>query len=78
MGLPPYGDETGTQVISRIDKGERLCKPDVCPDHVFKIMESCWNYKPADRPTFKNLSEFFANDPDYQNLTELIKSEHIS
>lgn len=60
-----------------IESGKRLQRPELCPDNVFNIMENCWNYKPKDRPSFKYLTEYFSKDPDYQNLTELIKTEQI-
>ncbi|XP_055373140.1 tyrosine-protein kinase Shark [Condylostylus longicornis] len=78
MGEPPYGDMRGVDAIKLIEEGKRLSQPALCPDNVYKIMEHCWNYKPKDRPTFRYLTEFFASDPDYQNILELVKSEHIS
>lgn len=77
FGQPPYGDMKGVDVIKIVEDGKRLTKPDACPDNVFQIMENCWNYSPKDRPTFRHLTEFFANDPDYQNLVELIKTRNI-
>lgn len=77
-GEAPYGDRKGVDVIKIIELGERLKKPKQCPDNVFQIMENCWNYNPKDRPTFNYLSTFFASDPEYQNLIELIKTETIS
>lgn len=77
-GEAPYGDLKGVDVIKLVEIGKRLSKPKLCPDNVFQIMENCWNYNPKDRPTFRHLTQFFANDPDYQNLVELINTEHIS
>lgn len=77
-GKPPYGDMKGVDVIKIIENGERLKKPDICPENIFNIMENCWNYNPKDRPTFRHLTEFFSNDTDYQNITELIQTENIS
>lgn len=77
FGQPPYGDMKGVDVIKIVDKGIRLTKPDACPENVFKKMEDCWNYSPRDRPTFRHLTEFFSNDPDYQNLVEMIKTQNI-
>lgn len=77
-GLAPYGDMKGVDVIKLVEIGQRLAKPTKCPDNVYQIMENCWNYNPKDRPSFRHLTQFFANDPDYQNLIELINTEHIS
>ncbi|XP_075167012.1 SH2 ankyrin repeat kinase [Haematobia irritans] len=78
LGEPPYGDIRGVEAIQLIENGQRLPKPHLCPTHIYEIMFSCWNYNAKDRPTFRYLTEFFARDPDYQNIVELIKSEHIS
>lgn len=78
LGQAPYGDMRGVDAIKLIEKGYRLSQPKLCPDNVYKIMENCWNYNPKDRPTFRYLTEYFSKDPEYQNLSELIKSEHIS
>lgn len=78
LGEPPFYDLRGVDAIQLIEEGKRLLKPQLCPDHVYKIMESCWNYKPKDRPCFRYLKEFFSTDPGYQNLIELVKTEHIS
>lgn len=78
LGAPPYGDIKGVDVIKSIEAGQRLPKPTMCPDSVSEIMESCWNYYPRNRPTFKQLTQLFLNDPDYQNITELIQTGDIS
>ncbi|XP_031636726.1 tyrosine-protein kinase Shark isoform X2 [Contarinia nasturtii] len=77
FGQTPYGDMKGVEVIKMVEMGSRLSKPLACPDNVYEIMSSCWNYNPKDRPTFRYLTEFFSNDPDYQNLIELIKTQNI-
>lgn len=77
-GQPPWGDMKGVDVIKLVEIGKRLTRPPLAPDNVYRIMENCWNYNPKDRPTFQYLTQFFANDPDYQNLFELIKSGSIS
>lgn len=61
-----------------VEKGERLQKPDDCPDDVYSVMERCWSYAPQERPTFRELFEFFSNDPDYANLRDLISTVDIS
>lgn len=77
FGQPPYDDMLGVDVIKLVEKGIRLSKPDACPENVFQKMKDCWNYAPRDRPTFRHLTEFFSNDPDYQNLVEMIKTQSI-
>lgn len=76
-GQPPYGVMQGVEVIKMIGDGQRLARPDNCPDHVYVMMENCWHYNPKERPTFRHLTEFFAQDPDYQNIVDLIKTQNI-
>ncbi|XP_073846652.1 SH2 ankyrin repeat kinase [Musca autumnalis] len=78
LGEPPYGDIRGVDAIKLIESGQRLPQPPLCPAHIYEIMLNCWNYKAKDRPTFRYLTEFFARDPDYQNILELVKTDHIS
>lgn len=78
FGEPPYGNMKGADVIKMVEKGSRLSKPDACPDNVFNIVSSCWNYDAKDRPTFRFLTDFFSNDPEYQNLIGLFKTQNIN
>ncbi|XP_015602408.1 tyrosine-protein kinase Shark [Cephus cinctus] len=77
-GEQPYGDRRGVDVIQLVEKGERLEKPEKCPEHVYLVMQSCWSYLPEDRPTFKDLLEIFSSDPEYANIRELVSAVDIS
>lgn len=47
------------QILHKLDKeGERLPKPEDCPQDVYNVMSQCWAQKPEDRPTFVALREF--------------------
>ncbi|XP_034945799.1 tyrosine-protein kinase Shark [Chelonus insularis] len=77
-GEQPYGNRRGVDVIKLIETGERLSKPEDCPDHIFEMMQKCWSYHPHNRPTFAELFEFFSTDPDYENLKDLVANVNIS
>lgn len=50
---------SSTQILHKIDKeGERLPKPEDCPQDIYNVMLQCWAQKPDDRPTFVALREF--------------------
>jgi len=51
-GSLPYSELSNKQVTEAVIKGERLPKPDSCPDGVWIIMKNCWNEIPSKRPTF--------------------------
>jgi serine/threonine protein kinase len=51
QGFLPYhtiGDDK--EVAQAVIAGERLPKPEHCPDDVYAIMQSCWQKRPMDRP----------------------------
>ncbi|KAH8348792.1 hypothetical protein KR084_011151, partial [Drosophila pseudotakahashii] len=77
LGAPPYGEISNVDAIKLVDSGERLPQPNLCPAYIYAVMQSCWKERPKDRPTFVYLTEFFARDPDYQNLPELVQTVHI-
>ena len=64
LGLLPYGDiNDDRQVAQAVMAGDRLPKPEYCPDGVYAIMQSCWQKKPKHRPDIPaihtNLQEVF-------------------
>lgn len=49
----------GWQILHKIDKeGERLPRPEDCPQDIYNVMVQCWAHKPEDRPTFVALRDF--------------------
>ncbi|XP_015522213.2 tyrosine-protein kinase Shark isoform X1 [Neodiprion lecontei] len=77
-GDQPYGDRRGVDVIQLVENGERLEKPDKCPEHIYTVMKRCWSYSAVDRPNFAELLEIFSSDPEYTNIKELIAAVDIS
>ncbi|KAJ8011141.1 hypothetical protein DPEC_G00055100 [Dallia pectoralis] len=58
-GQEPWLGLNGSQILHKIDKeGERLPKPEDCPQDIYNVMLQCWAQKPEDRPTFVALREF--------------------
>lgn len=52
--MPPH-----FQILHKIDKeGERLPRPEDCPQDIYNVMVQCWAHKPEDRPTFVALRDF--------------------
>ncbi|XP_013395957.1 tyrosine-protein kinase HTK16 isoform X2 [Lingula anatina] len=73
FGEQPYGEMNGAQVIALIEKGGRLQIPERCPEKVYDIMLQCWDYDDKNRPTFQQLNEHFAMDPEYATTRDLVK-----
>ncbi|XP_045499325.1 tyrosine-protein kinase Shark isoform X1 [Colias croceus] len=70
-GKQPYGDMRGTEVIQLVESGERLERPDNCPDEIYQVMLDCWAYTPEVRPTFSKLVDVFSQHPDYVNISQM-------
>eukprot|EP00038_Savillea_parva_P008404 m.176720 g.176720 ORF g.176720 m.176720 type:complete len:669 (+) comp14224_c0_seq1:86-2092(+) len=77
-GKKPYFGLSNKEVVSKIDKGYRMEKPQGCPEGIYKIMLDCWKTEPMDRPTFESLvfrlEDFFhsgeANYTDPANFVD--------
>lgn len=77
MFIRPLFSPFYSQVISLVERGERLSQTTECPDDVYKLMRRCWEYDPKDRPTFSELLEIFSSDPEYVNIKELVVESTI-
>ncbi|XP_045179524.2 epidermal growth factor receptor-like [Mercenaria mercenaria] len=65
-GKRPYEKSHNRDVLSLIEKGDRLPQPDICTIDVYMNMIKCWMYNAENRPSFKELAEDFskmARDP---------------
>ncbi|KAM9719601.1 tyrosine-protein kinase Lyn [Menidia menidia] len=73
-GKVPYPGMTKGEVISSVQRGYRMPRPDNCPLELYDIMTSCWKDRPGDRPTFDYiqsvLNDFYtATEGQYQQQT---------
>ena len=55
MGVKPFQGVRNSEVIAKLEDGERLALPPGCPPRLYSIMSSCWAYEPSNRPTFQQL-----------------------
>ena len=55
--LPPSLHPLHTQVQYELKQGNRLARPTLCPQEIYKIMVPCWNPKPLARPSFDELRQ---------------------
>ncbi|XP_069549694.1 tyrosine-protein kinase Fes/Fps [Brachyistius frenatus] len=55
MGMTPYTSMTNQQTRDEVEKGYRMPTPHTCPAEISKIMNSCWQYEPKNRPSFKKV-----------------------
>ncbi|XP_028258188.1 tyrosine-protein kinase Fes/Fps [Parambassis ranga] len=55
LGMTPYTSMTNQQTRDEVEKGYRMPAPHGCPVEISRIMSSCWQYDPRNRPSFKKL-----------------------
>jgi serine/threonine protein kinase len=51
----PYAGLSNQEVMSCVQRGERLRKPDNCPDTIYEMMQRCWMVETRDRPQFSDI-----------------------
>lgn len=56
-GVKPFQGIKNSEVIGKLENGERLALPPDCPPRLYSLMSQCWSYEPAKRPEFKNIKE---------------------
>lgn len=59
-GKKPYDGLNGQLILEQIENGYRLECPEGVPRDVYTIMNSCWEYREEDRPTFQTLAQELA------------------
>jgi insulin receptor len=62
----PHQDLTNDQVLEYVKAGGVLQRPEGCPDRLFNLMESCWQFQPNKRPTFAEIIENILPDVSLQ------------
>ncbi|RVE47856.1 hypothetical protein evm_007487, partial [Chilo suppressalis] len=54
-GMSPYPGVDLADVYHMLEKGYRMECPPGCPAAVYELMRGCWQWAPADRPTFRDI-----------------------
>ncbi|KAG4070105.1 hypothetical protein HA402_013348 [Bradysia odoriphaga] len=68
-GVKPFQGIKNSDVIGKLENGERLPLPNNCPPRLYSLMSQCWSYEPHKRPNFKNVKE---------TLYEILQEERSS
>ncbi|XP_066283577.1 fibroblast growth factor receptor 4-like [Branchiostoma lanceolatum] len=55
LGGDPYPDVPMAQLKERIQTGLRMPQPQGCSDGMYDLMQQCWRWQPAERPSFRTL-----------------------
>ena len=57
-GVKPFQGVKNNDVIGKIEAGERLPLPLVCPPSLYNLMCGCWSYEPSRRPSFGQVKTY--------------------
>jgi hypothetical protein len=55
MGAQPYAGKSNSETTEFVLAGNRMTKPERCPEEVYKIMQQCWLEKTKDRPSMRDI-----------------------
>uniref|UniRef100_A0AAY4A7P1 Tyrosine-protein kinase n=1 Tax=Denticeps clupeoides TaxID=299321 RepID=A0AAY4A7P1_9TELE len=67
FGKIPYPGMSNGEVMTSVQRGYRMPRPEPCPAELYEIMTSCWKDKPEDRPTFDYMQSVL---DDFYTATE--------
>ncbi|XP_075454735.1 protein-tyrosine kinase 2-beta isoform X2 [Ascaphus truei] len=76
FGKQPFFWLENKDVISVIEKGDRLPKPEMCPPTLYTLMTRCWTYDSFERPKFTELACSLSDI--YQTEKEIVKDKERS
>ena len=76
-GAQPFDGMTGHEAVAHTDAGHRLPQPERADYTVYRWMRDCWEVDPKARPSFKELAEFFSENPEYVNMRELLVYQDV-
>lgn len=66
FGEKPFTGVKNSDVIHRIENGERLRLPPNCPPRLYSLQCQCWSFQPSRRPNFSQVK---------QSLVEILEDE---
>ncbi|CAH1272829.1 FGFR4 [Branchiostoma lanceolatum] len=55
LGGDPYPGVAVADMKERLKSGNRMRRPEDCPQAMYDLMLQCWQWKPAERPSFRSL-----------------------
>ncbi|GAB1600284.1 insulin-like peptide receptor isoform X2 [Argonauta hians] len=57
LAAMPYQGLSNSEVVKFVSEGKIMEKPEGCPKRLYSLMLMCWQYKPKQRPSFKDIIE---------------------
>ena len=75
FGAQPFAHLNNQQVMVSVCRGERMEKPELCPEPLWDVLTKCWVDAPDDRIMFSALLAFFQENYKERNHCSL-KDKH--
>ncbi|PAV77722.1 hypothetical protein WR25_16368 [Diploscapter pachys] len=80
-GQIPYKNIPSSELQMHLLNGNRLEKPEMCPDEIYLMMRQCWNGIPKERPDFENvkneLTKVMLNMANYYGYLDVPESDTV-
>ncbi|XP_055678389.1 tyrosine-protein kinase receptor torso-like [Lutzomyia longipalpis] len=77
LGCIPYPTVENDQLADFLGSGRRMGKPLNCSQSLYRIMSSCWEGDPCQRPTFADLIELLTEERNNINGDDVIDLEKL-
>nr|XP_032814595.1 tyrosine-protein kinase ABL1-like isoform X2 [Petromyzon marinus] len=74
-GMSPYPGVDLSQVYERLERGYRMEQPEGCPPRVYQLMQACWQWNAADRPSFAEIHQTFETMFHDSSISEEVEKE---
>ncbi|XP_038045376.1 tyrosine-protein kinase receptor Tie-1-like [Patiria miniata] len=78
LGARPYLLMNTEAIVSQLQQGYRMPKPQHCTKQLYDMMRGCWQESPKDRPNFQSLhqqlDDMLSEDKDYITIPKLDES----
>ncbi|XP_046976857.1 tyrosine-protein kinase Abl isoform X1 [Vanessa cardui] len=74
-GMSPYPGVDLADVYHMLEKGYRMECPPGCPTEVYELMRGCWQWNPADRPSFREIHHALEHMFQDNSITEEVAKQ---
>ncbi|XP_052746480.1 tyrosine-protein kinase Abl [Bicyclus anynana] len=74
-GMSPYPGVDLADVYHKLEKGYRMECPPGCPAAVYELMRGCWQWSPADRPSFREIHHSLEHMFQDNSITEEVEKQ---
>ncbi|XP_078502337.1 tyrosine-protein kinase ABL1 isoform X2 [Lissotriton helveticus] len=74
-GMSPYPGIDLSQVYELLENDYRMERPEGCPEKVYELMRACWQWNPADRPSFAEIHQAFETMFQESSISDEVEKE---